>query len=324
MNVKTFTLNEIGGRKNVEDAILPKTYTPHDPQLFIVCDGVGGSSFGEVASDIATHSFYEVFKHAVIGNEYDFKAKLQEALSLFQQKVGDYVETNPGAASTSTTLTLLTIHQHQAYLAWCGDSKIFQLRNGCPVFKSRDHSLVAELIAQGVITEKEALTHPQRNIITRSLSTHTKQSDIESAIVTDIRDGDWFLLCTDGLMEQFTEDQFATVLHPFHAGTDYTEVIDNICRNKTKDNYSMYLLHVSGASKNSGGKKMLLPVLLVLLLGIGGWFAYSQLSGEKKIEPVPAAEKKDTVKSIMMVRPQEDSSTRNDSMHTIKKDTTQH
>jgi serine/threonine protein phosphatase PrpC len=316
MNVKAFSLNEIGGRKNVEDDIMPKKYTPQQPKLFIVCDGVGGSSFGEVASELATKSYYEIFEKAVINTENDFRQTLNHALTLFQKRVLEFVDDNPSASSTSTTLTLLAIQQGKAYTAWCGDSKIFQLRNGSPVFKSRDHSLVAELTAQGVITAEEAETHPQRNIITRSLNSHTKQTDVEITVLTDIQNEDWFLLCTDGLMEQFTESLFPVMLNKFDAGTDYSKVIDKICYGKTKDNYSMYLLHLTQVKQAGSSKKLLLTFLVVLILAIGGWFAYSQMSAkEEQPATTTIPDKKDTVHSIMMVRPQEEDTTN-------KKDTT--
>ncbi|MBC7651860.1 MAG: serine/threonine-protein phosphatase, partial [Deinococcales bacterium] len=312
MTVNTFSLNKIGGRKNVEDAIMPKQFNPQDPKLFIVCDGVGGSSFGEVASDLAVISFYETFKKQPIAKEADFEKILHQSLAFFRQKVNEFVATNPEAANTSTTLTLLTLQNDKAYVAWCGDSRIFQLRNGKPIYKSKDHSLVAELTAQGVITEAEAEKHPQRNIITRSLNSQTKPTDIEYAVLTDIQTNDWFLLCTDGLMEQFTENLFSVVLNKYDSKTKYDDIIENICFGKTKDNYSMYLVHITAAAATSNFKKIILP-LIVVILAVGGWLAYSKFL-KPTTQPVnfkvadtiklsiPKKDyvDKDTVKSIMI------------------------
>ena len=313
MNIRAFTLNEIGGRKNLEDAILPKRYLPQDIPLFIVCDGVGGSSFGEVASDIATRCYYNILATAVVDSEQAFKNKLDEALASFQQQVHDYILTHPAAATTSTTLALLLFSQHNAYIAWCGDSKIYQLRNSIPVYKSKDHSLVATLVAQGVITEKEALVHPQRNVITRSQSTHTHPSDITYTVLSDIREDDWFLLCTDGLMEQFTEDHFATILFPYNPVSNYSEVIDALCRNNTKDNYSMYLLHINSLKKKVAAKSRLFPVLLLLLLIAGAWYAYQRSSGNRHTQ-ISSPMKPDTSKSIMMTHPQKKEAVQQDSV----------
>jgi serine/threonine protein phosphatase PrpC len=307
MTLTAFSLNEIGGRKNVEDAIMPKKFTPESPSLFVVCDGVGGSSFGEVASELATKSYYETLERTTIQSESDFRNALNNSLTLFKQRVQEFVSDNPSASNTSTTLTLLAIHQNKAYIAWCGDSKIFQVRNGKPIFRSRDHSLVAELVAQGVITEAEAVTHPQRNIITRSLNANTKTSDIDITVLTDIQNEDWFLLCTDGLMEQFTESMFPIVLDTFNPGSNYSEVIDKICSGKTKDNYSMYLLHAGKLQSGGSAKKVLIP-LIILALAAGGWYAYSQLGTKPETVSAPAAapvSQPDTVKSMMMVRPQQ-------------------
>lgn len=320
MNLTAFSLNEIGGRKNVEDAIMPKQYNQQSPKLFVVCDGVGGSSFGEVASELATKNFYAIFEKATVTTEADFTRLLHQSLTAFQKEVQSYIAQNPSAAGTSTTLTLLLLQQQKAWIAWCGDSKIFQIRNGSPIYRSRDHSLVAELIEQGVITAKEAESHPQRNIITRSLSANTKPTDIETYTITDIQDHDWFLLCTDGLMEQFTESIFPSMLGSFAAGKNYSAEIDNICKGKTRDNYSMYLVHLSGVKKKAAAK-WLIPVIAVLLAA-GGWFGYQQMS-QNKTETSPAVDttkEEPEVKSIMMVRPQSADDTTKTKTDSTKKD----
>lgn len=312
MTVNTFSLNKIGGRKNIEDAIMPKQYKQQDPKLFIVCDGVGGSSFGEVASELAVNSFYEICKKQLIIKDADFEKILLQSLAHFKQNVNEFVATKPDASNTSTTLTLLILQNNKAYIGWCGDSKIYQLRNGKPIYKSQDHSLVAELTAQGVITEAEAETHPQRNIITRSLNSQTKPTDIEFTILTDIQKDDWFLLCTDGLMEQFTENLFSVVLNKYDIKTKYADIIENICYGKTKDNYSMYLVHIDNKVSSGIFKKLLIPLLIISLI-IGGWFAYNQfLSPLKKIIKTDIVDVKsydtlktvDTIKSIMLKSPE--------------------
>lgn len=288
MKIKAFTLNEIGGRKNVEDAIMPKNFSGKEPLIFVVCDGVGGSSFGEVASEVATRSFYKVFTSQFERLESGFQKLISASLDLFKRDIEEYINDNPGAANTSTTLTLVAISGNKAYVAWCGDSKIFHLRNGKVVFRSKDHSLVAELVAQGVITEKEAESHPQRNIITRSLNIQTKTDDIEYKVISDLQPTDWFLLCTDGLMEQFTENLFPAILGNYNPALDYSNTINEICRGKTKDNYSMYLLHLDQGRK-SPLKKVFLAIFITGILGAGGWWAYNNYFKEQGAAPAAAS-----------------------------------
>lgn len=317
MKIKAFTLNEIGGRKNVEDAIMPKKFSGKQPSLFIVCDGVGGSSFGEVASAEASKSFYEVFSNGMVNLEKDFLKMLSAALDLFQKRIDDYIKANPSAATTSTTLTMLILKNSKAYVVWCGDSKIFQIRSGKVIFRTKDHSLVAELVAQGVITEKEAEKHPQRNIITRSLSSNTKMSDIEYKILENVQDKDWFLLCTDGLMEQFTENLFPAVLGTYNTGLNYSEAIDKICRGKTKDNYSMYLIHLDQV-KSSSLKNVLVFSFIAAALSAGGWFAYASFYKQKNNNP-PAGNAISTFRTNVVKK--EDSSKAKIDSSKLKKDT---
>ena len=289
MQIKTFTLNEIGGRKNVEDAISPKSYSSGNPNLFIVCDGVGGSNFGEVASDVATKTFYEVIAGNIKNVSTQFTQLLTESLGLFKERIKEYIATNPAAQGTSTTLTLAVIHEGDLYAAWCGDSRIYVIRDGRILYKTQDHSLVAELVGQGVISEQEALNHPQRNIITRSISSDTKPTDISTKVIKGIQSGDWILLCTDGLLEQFTEDKFSSLFSSYDPALNYANHINKICEGRTKDNYSMYLLHILGKPKKSKSLTWLWSLLFIAALGVGGYYYYANyLQKEPPPEPQPA------------------------------------
>lgn len=320
MQIKTFTLNEIGGRKNVEDAISPKSYSSGHPNLFIVCDGVGGSNFGEVASDIATKTFYEVIAGKLKEVSTQFNSLLTESLSLFKNRIKEYIATNPAAQGTSTTLTLAVIHDGDLYAAWCGDSRIYVIRDGKILYKTQDHSLVAELVGQGVISEQEALNHPQRNIITRSISSDTKPTDISTKVIKGIQSGDWILLCTDGLLEQFTEDKFSSLFSSYDASLNYANHINKICEGKTKDNYSMYLLHIQSTPKKSKSITWLWALLFIAAIGGGGYYYYTNfLQKEPPAEPQPANVQ--PVISIMKDDETGDSgNTKNKDSNTQKKD----
>lgn len=276
MKLTTYTLNQIGGRKNVEDSIYPASFQQGSPAVFVVCDGVGGSNHGEVASQIASKMFYEALAGKAIASKDQFEKIIRQTVVKFKDAVDAFVQENPAGNGTSTTLTVAMIVGDLAYIAWCGDSKIYQIRNGNIHYRSLDHSLVAELVKQGVITEEQAITHPQRNVITRSLSQHTKSTDVDVEVLS-IKQGDWLLLCTDGLLEQFNEARFSSMFSIFQKGRNYAGDINAYCEGKTGDNYSMYLVHVDQvASKGGKGKTLLIIGLLIAL--IGGYLFYQQQS----------------------------------------------
>lgn len=252
MNLDVFTLNQIGGRKNIEDTISPSHYSPDKPPVFVVCDGVGGNRHGEVASAIASQCFYEVFSKQYAQNPKRLDLLLQKALKAYQDELAMFVEKNPMSANASTTLTLMVLYQNKAFIAWCGDSRIYHLRQNTICYQTKDHSLVAQLVARGDITETEAQTHPQRNVITRCLHLHTSINEIETCIIDNLQEGDLLLACTDGLLEQFTEQVFLPFFASWDAHKDYATAINHICVNKTKDNYSMYLVHLNRLNTPQG------------------------------------------------------------------------
>jgi len=270
LKLTTYTLNEIGGRKNVEDTLYPKAFKHGDHRVFIVCDGVGGSNFGEVASQIAAEVFYAAVAGKTIASKSDFDKLIKQAVVRFKDAVQDFIQQNPSAEGTSTTFTMAVPTENGTYIAWCGDSRIYQLKNGKIQYKTNDHSLVAELVSQGIITEQQAETHPQRNVITKSLSQHTKQADIETAVIHP-KAGDMLLMCTDGLLEHFNEREFESMFAKFDAQFDYAKAIDAICTNRTKDNYSMYLLHFDNLSNKRSG--LLKAALIMLIAAVFFWLS---------------------------------------------------
>ena len=106
-----------------------------------------------------------------------------------------------------TTLTFLAFCTDGVLVAHIGDSRVYQFRRGQGVvFRTRDHSLVEDLIAAGELTPDEARTHPRRNIITRAVQPH-QESPVRATfrVLTDVRRGDLFLLCSDGVTEQLED-----------------------------------------------------------------------------------------------------------------------
>lgn len=238
-----FYLNEKGARENNEDAIWPQagTASPGN-RLFIVCDGVGGNSAGEVAATLTCEYFAGYFMKRLGDTESAGKEFIKQAHEYTLTHFKDHIEKNPTARDMSTTLTLAYLNPASVTVAWCGDSRIYQLRNGEVVFQSTDHSLVNQLLKAGGITEAEAQHHPQKNMILRAIQYKDKPSAIEVVELTDVKAGDHFLLCTDGLLENIDGRRLTQII----AGEqkNLAAAIDAICSGNTKDNYSMYLFKI--------------------------------------------------------------------------------
>ncbi|OWY25457.1 serine/threonine-protein phosphatase [Sphingobacteriales bacterium UPWRP_1] len=258
-------LHEKGRRKNNQDSILPDAGTATTQnRMFMVCDGVGGSSKGEVASKMVCDLFHAFFNEH--GTDHVDEQFINEALKYTEQQLTAYVQDNTDAANMSTTLTLLYFDdvRNRAVVAWCGDSRVYHIRNGEILFMSEDHSLVQELVKRGEISAAEAQTHPQKNIILRAVSGTDAPTKADVAILEKIQDNDYFLLCSDGILEGVDQRLLLTLLGKPNA--DVHAVRDQImqfCLDNSKDNFSMYLVKVQSVTRakpKSGTTKVFTPV----------------------------------------------------------------
>lgn len=290
MNQDIFLLNEIGGRDNLEDAVSPSANGKYP--VYVVCDGVGGNNFGEVASRQAVTSFYQTLssQYINISNLSSFRKCIGHALFKFTSLLGDFITENPTGKNASSTLTVVLLKDDTAYLAWCGDSRIYHFRNGEILYRSRDHSLVQELVDNQVITEEEAAHHPQKNVITKSLHSKTDIEDIQLHVIPQLAKGDFFLLCTDGLLEQCTEPVLKNMLaqDKKEGRNRYDQLINDICKGRTQDNYSMILVRQNRQKKRP---RWILFAVLALMAGITAFLLIngsgSSASGAASSKPVP-------------------------------------
>jgi protein phosphatase len=264
-----------GKRNKIEDYIFPSDITHKTSnRIFIVCDGVGGEAKGEEASKLVAETFGEMLSSMNQVSQEDILAILEVAVV----KIQDYITTNPEASNMSTTLTLASINNDGILLAWCGDSKIIHFNKKHIKWKSLDHSFIQHLININEISPEEALNHPQRNLITRCINKNTNPKDIDFHVIKDIAPGDYLMLATDGIFEQLSIDFLPNIASDTH--TDKSDLIEQHCANKTRDNYSMYLLAFDNNSK-SKSLKLLLVLGFSLFCGISIFWQHHKDSSKK-------------------------------------------
>ncbi|HWH95825.1 MAG TPA: Stp1/IreP family PP2C-type Ser/Thr phosphatase, partial [Baekduia sp.] len=183
------------------------SYWVHSP-LFVLADGMGGAQAGEVASRTAVGVFSES------GGLPDGPGTYEERLAaLVEQANGEVyaqAQSDDQFAGMGTTLTVAYVGEDDLAIAHVGDSRFYVLRDGELSQLTDDHSLVGELVRRGQISAEEAEEHPQRSIITRALG-------IEGEVVVDhfswpVRDGDVFLLCSDGLTGMVPDARVAEII----------------------------------------------------------------------------------------------------------------
>jgi PPM family protein phosphatase len=265
-----YYLHEIGSKKNQEDYIwpVPGTASPED-RIFIVCDGVGGSEKGEVASRIVAESVGNALLK-LPGTSVNL-ALVNQLLNDAQLKLIEYAKTQGLSSDMATTFCLMLFTNKKVFISWCGDSRVYQLRKGEILFKTDDHSLVHTLVKSGEITEEEAKVHPQKNMILKAIRADDTHPEADGHWIEDITDGDYFLACTDGLLENVSERDLKFLLEQNDKGIiDLVPSFQQFCLDKTKDNYSMYLVRVKTNRQQQVRRRRVAFLLLLLLVLIAG------------------------------------------------------
>ncbi|MBQ6681966.1 MAG: serine/threonine-protein phosphatase [Prevotella sp.] len=211
-------IHEQGKRDNQEDALWNEGATALD-SLFIVCDGMGGHEKGEVASQTFSQALGKWFAEHVDSRQPLADAQLSNAITYAYDEL-DKQDDGNSIKKMGTTLTLLYIHAHGVTAAHIGDSRIYHIRPGyytadhpekAILYQSRDDSLVYELYQTGEISYEEMATHPQKNVITKAVTPAGRREDPSIIHITDIKPGDYFYLCSDGMLEKMSNAELATL-----------------------------------------------------------------------------------------------------------------
>ncbi len=243
-------LHEKGKRKNNEDSIYPQMGSATDSdKLFLVCDGVGGASKGEVASLMVCDLLSAYFSEHPI-KEVDANY-IGQALRFVEARMSKHIGLHPECSGMATTLTLLHFNdqRNKATIAWVGDSRIYQVRDGAILFMSDDHSLVNELVKRGEINPEDAAVHPQRNVILRAISGSEQPTKADVKEINNILPGDYFMLCSDGILESIDDTTLSMLLPNAESNLDTVKLqIRELCEHLSNDNFSMYLLRVAEVS----------------------------------------------------------------------------
>ncbi len=183
--------------------------------LLVVCDGMGGGPSGKMASSMAVN---EIIKN--IGTvqpastiKPDVKTVLNNAVKKANAVIYEYSQEYMEHQGMGTTVVAMIINSDAAFVAHVGDSRCYQIRRGDIVFRTQDHSVVAELIKAGNLTEEQARLSPNSNVITKSLGIQ-KDVDVEIDVLS-YEKHDRFYLCTDGVWGALPQKSLIKQFHRF-------------------------------------------------------------------------------------------------------------
>jgi protein phosphatase len=237
-------------RTGNEDAfgILP------DHGLYVVCDGMGGAAGGEIASHLAVDTVLHRIGGAAAGAPGSSQERMHEAIAEANRAVLERADREPGLYGMGTTLVALMVGHPEpgkALIAHAGDSRCYLFRRGQLSQCTHDHSLVDEQIRLGTMTREEAERSPFRSVITRAIG--TQQTVTEEFLEMATEPGDVFLLCSDGLTREVTEEEIATVLgeRNLGVGNDLDHAVDRLLEEANeaggRDNITCLLVYVPGS-----------------------------------------------------------------------------
>ena len=211
--------------------------------LFAVADGMGGAQAGEVASRIAAGAF----EHgAPSGDDASAEGELERIAQEANREIHELAQEDSSRAGMGTTLTAAMLRDDEVSLGHVGDSRAYLLRNGQLKRLTKDHSLVEELRRQGRLTEEQAQEHPQRSIITRALG--PEPSVNVDTMTFPARDGDIFLLCSDGLTTMVSDDQIKEILTSSRSlRSAVNRLVDTANRGGGRDNITAVAFRLAAA-----------------------------------------------------------------------------
>lgn len=211
-----------------------------DHGLFILADGMGGHRAGDVASSLAARTM----AHALASCQAPSSEAFMQAFAAANYAVFRRQKEDVALSGMGTTLTALWEDDETVLLGHVGDSRAYLYRDGVLRQMTQDHSVVGEMLREGVISEKQARSHPFRNVITRAVGT-------EDTLLPDVfpvlkQPGDVWLLCSDGLTDMAEDAEIAQVLAKKTPEDAADALVDLALGHGGSDNVSVLLLEVEG------------------------------------------------------------------------------
>ena len=245
---QSYSFCQLGKRDNQEDARYPDTVTADGTQrFFIVCDGVGGSDKGELASRTVCDAFASSLKNFDFTGNFSneaFRKSLDCAYDALDKKA------KGNSKDMATTLVFVCFHGDGCTMAHIGDSRIYLIRPSEGIlYRSDDHSLVNSMVHNGVITPEEAKDHPQQNVITRYMEAVAKDENRCQAAVmrwNNLKAGDYVFLCSDGVLHCLTDEELTEILSdPLLKDDEKMGAISFRCKDSS-DNNTAWLIPIAG------------------------------------------------------------------------------
>jgi len=216
-----------------EDSILSSP----EAQLWAVADGMGGYEAGNHASDMIVKSLDPITSKLSLNEMVNC---VEDSLLDVNHRILEYADIMLDGRTLGSTVVTLLIQERTGICMWVGDSRLYRYRDKQLVQLSRDHSRVEELVLQGVISQEEAVNHPDSNVITRAVGASSELYVDINVFTAQL--GDTFLLCSDGLYNMISKDEIANIIDSLPINEAVDVLIQRALDNGANDNVSVILV----------------------------------------------------------------------------------
>lgn len=215
------------------------------PQIYAVCDGMGGEQLGELASLLAVETFHRVSA----GMQGLASGNLERALEFGVTEANQLIyneQVNRGIRNIGTTLAMLAVSETEVYVLNVGDSRAYFLRDSQLRQVSEDHTTVMRSVKMGLMTMEEARVHPHRNRLTQFLGINPEEMLIEPHKEKIIpNSGDMFMLCSDGLTDVVGDAEIAEILISANRADEAAQnLLAAALANRTPDNVTVIVIKI--------------------------------------------------------------------------------
>jgi len=197
-------------RASNQDRIGCVRYAAPGNAVVILADGMGGHNGGETASQLAVNILEKRFSREL--DQHSCEQALLDSFAEANATIFDVSKEQLDLTGMGTTLVALVIVDGCAYYANVGDSRLYLIRNESCLQLSEDHTMVAQMIKDGLLQPDEAETHPDKNIITRAVGTKPSVEVALSKSPLFLEQSDCFVLCSDGLYDLVSEPELIGII----------------------------------------------------------------------------------------------------------------
>ncbi|MGI9554218.1 MAG: Stp1/IreP family PP2C-type Ser/Thr phosphatase [Thermodesulfobacteriota bacterium] len=247
MQLQSSSVSDIGKiRQNNEDSYLELKIDERDGYslLLVVADGMGGHNAGEVASKTVVESIESYFKSEESNlNSDKTLSHLKESIEKANSAVIKASASDESLKGMGSTCTAIMILNNMTFVAHVGDSRAYLIRGKKINQITKDHTLAEKMLESGIITKEEAKTSPHRNMLMKAIGIEDKV-EVETYDPFNVKPGDVYLLCSDGLTEYLEEEELCSIINIYEP-QEACKLLVNIANKRGgKDNITVQIAKV--------------------------------------------------------------------------------